>query len=156
MRPGLHSFLRQVSRHYEIVIFTASQSYYANEVLNIVDPSNELISYRLFHDHCFKSQAGHLIKDLRIIKNRNLANVVLVDNAAYSYAMQTENGVPVVPFFDDKNDTELVELSAYLSELAKAPDVREAIIRDFHVELFKFHCCEPVVLKEKIASCRKR
>jgi CTD small phosphatase-like protein 2 len=156
LRPGLHAFLKQVSRLYEIVIFTASQSFYANEVLNIVDPSNELISYRLFYDHCFKSQGGHLIKDLRIIKNRHLANVVLVDNAAYSYAMQTENGVPIIPFFNDKRDVELAELSAYLTELAKAPDVREAIAQDFHVELFRGHCSEPEVLKEKIVSFRKR
>lgn len=81
---------------------------------------------------------------------------MLVDNAAYSYAMQTENGVPIVPFFTDKNDCELFELGAYLGELAKAPDVREAIVRDFHVELFKSYCAEPEVLREKIAHSRKR
>ena len=156
LRPGLHTFLRQVSKLYEIVIFTASQSYYANEVLNIIDPSNELISFRLFHDHCFKSPGGHLIKDLRIIKNRHLSNVVLVDNAAYSYAMQTENGVPIIPFFDDKKDCELIELCSYLTELTKAPDIREMVAKDFHVELFKAHCSEPDVLRERIASSRKK
>lgn len=137
------------------MIFTASQAFYANEVLNIIDPSNELISYRLFHEHCYRSPGGHLIKDLRIIKNRSLANTVLVDNAAYSYAFQTENGVPIVPFFNDKSDTELQDLAAYLTELARAADVREWIARDFNIDLFQAHCHQPNILKDKILA-RKR
>lgn len=43
------------------------------------------------------------IKDLRII-NRNLSEVVLVDNAAYSYAFQLENGIPILPYYEGTND----------------------------------------------------
>lgn len=43
------------------------------------------------------------IKDLRII-NRNLSEVVLVDNAAYSYAFQLENGIPILPYYEGAND----------------------------------------------------
>jgi CTD small phosphatase-like protein 2 len=39
------------------------------------------------------------VKDLRII-NRNLSDMVLVDNAAYSYAFQLENGIPILPFYE--------------------------------------------------------
>lgn len=39
------------------------------------------------------------IKDLRVIKGRNIENMLLVDNAAYSYANQLENGVPIVPYY---------------------------------------------------------
>jgi TFIIF-interacting CTD phosphatase-like protein len=42
------------------------------------------------------------IKDLRVIKGRSLENVLLVDNAAYSYVYQLENGVPIIPFYEDK------------------------------------------------------
>lgn len=38
------------------------------------------------------------------MKNRSLENTILVDNAAYSYFFQLENGVPIVPFYDDKDD----------------------------------------------------
>jgi CTD small phosphatase-like protein 2 len=38
------------------------------------------------------------IKDLRII-NRALSDVVLIDNAAYSYYFQLENGVPIIPYY---------------------------------------------------------
>ena len=49
------------------------------------------------------------VKDLRII-NRPLSDMVLVDNAAYSYAYQVDNGIPILPFYDAKNDFELVAL----------------------------------------------
>ena len=51
-----------------------------------------------------------------MFKNRNLDNVILVDNAAYSYFFQLENGVPIVPYYDDKHDQELVMLMAYIRE----------------------------------------
>ncbi len=44
------------------------------------------------------------IKDLRVIGNRNLSDVLLVDNAAYSYGFQIENGIPIIPYYDNKND----------------------------------------------------
>jgi CTD small phosphatase-like protein 2 len=47
------------------------------------------------------------IKDLRIL-NRSLAEMILVDNAAYSYAFQLENGIPILPFYEGKD----YELSA--------------------------------------------
>jgi CTD small phosphatase-like protein 2 len=43
------------------------------------------------------------VKDLRVI-NRDLSKTVLVDNAAYSYAFQVENGIPIIPYYEGKND----------------------------------------------------
>jgi len=47
---------------------------------------------------------GVFIKDLRIFNNRNLEDILLVDNAAYSFGYQLENGVPIIPFYNNKND----------------------------------------------------
>lgn len=33
-----------------------------------------------------------------------MKDVLLVDNAAYSYAYQLDNGVPILPYFKGKND----------------------------------------------------
>ena len=46
------------------------------------------------------------VKDLRVL-NRELSKLILVDNAAYSYGYQLSNGIPIIPFFDDKQDIEL-------------------------------------------------
>jgi len=48
------------------------------------------------------------------MKNRELENIILVDNAAYSYFFQLSNGVPILPFYDEKNDKELMILLKYI------------------------------------------
>lgn len=53
------------------------------------------------------------MKDLRII-NRDLAQTVLIDNAAYSYAFQVDNGIPIIPYYEGKIDFELKALQGYL------------------------------------------
>jgi CTD small phosphatase-like protein 2 len=35
--------------------------------------------------------------------NRDLKDVVLVDNAAYSYSFQLDNGIPVLPYYEGKD-----------------------------------------------------
>ena len=51
--------------------------------------------------------------------------VVIVDNAVYSFGFQLDNGIPIIPFKFDKNDVEFVHLRYYLTALAEAADTRE-------------------------------
>ena len=67
-------------------MFTASHSCYASKVLDYLDPDNKLIAHRLFRDNCIMTTGGMYTKDLRIFADRSLDQLVLVDNAAYSYA----------------------------------------------------------------------
>ena len=53
------------------------------------------------------------VKDLRVI-DRELSNMVLVDNAAYSYAHQPENGIPIIPYYHGDADFELKALQSYI------------------------------------------
>ena len=64
------------------------------------------------------------MKDLRIFNNRDLKNVVLIDNAAYSFACQVENGIPIVSYYKGDEDRELKAMIPYLKSLIKANDVR--------------------------------
>jgi CTD small phosphatase-like protein 2 len=47
---------------------------------------------------------GLKIKDLRIIKNRNIKDIILVDNLVHSFGLQLDNGIPILDFTNDKND----------------------------------------------------
>jgi CTD small phosphatase-like protein 2 len=96
--------LRELSKYFEIIIFTASHECYATQVLDYLDPEHTMIHHRMFRDHCVMTEEGVHIKDLRVLANRDLKDVVLVDNAAYSFGYQIENGVPIVPYYDNKND----------------------------------------------------
>lgn len=51
--------------------------------------------------------------------------MVLVDNAAYSYGFQIDNGIPIIPYYEGKEDCELLMLKYYLSKLKTAEDVRD-------------------------------
>lgn len=134
VRPYALEALKELSSYYEIIVFTASHSCYANVVLDYLDPKGQYIHHRLFRDNCIQTEEGIYIKDLRVLANRNLNDVVLVDNAAYSFGYQVENGIPIIPFYNNYEDEELKHLIPYLKQLAKAKDLRE-INRD----TFKFH-----------------
>ena len=66
-------------------VFTASHKFYADAVLDYLDPNNEYISARFYRDSCFVTHDGVFIKDLRIFSNRNIKDMVIVDNAVYSF-----------------------------------------------------------------------
>lgn len=70
-----------------------------------------------------ETEYGYL-KDLRIIANRDLKDMVLVDNSVLSFAFQIDNGIPILPFTNDPNDEELLHLCYYLECLVSAEDVR--------------------------------
>ena len=137
IRPYAVECLTQLSKKFEIVVFTASHKCYADKVLDLIDPSHEIIHHRLYRENCILID-GVYVKDLRIITNRNLKDVVLVDNSAYCFAFQMENGIPIVSWYDDRTDSELVELAQYLSGLGRVKDVRDSNRETFHLA----HICK--------------
>lgn len=78
---------------------------------------------RLYRDHCVETEEGIFIKDLRVLSNRDLKDILLVDNAAYSFGYQVDNGIPIIPFYDDREDKELMHLIVYLKQIKELEDV---------------------------------
>jgi Dullard-like phosphatase family protein len=126
IRPGLFESLRDLSRSFQIVSFTASDSLYADTILNFLDPEGTIFTSRLYRQHCIQTNFG-LVKDLRVIANRNLKDMILVDNSASSFAFNINNGIPILPFYDNLEDEELRHLAFYLSciQETQADDVRK-------------------------------
>jgi CTD small phosphatase-like protein 2 len=62
--------------------------------------------------------------------------MLLIDNAAYSYYFQLENGIPIVPFYDNANDRELIYLTAYLLSVTQQPDMLEKNMQYFKHNVF--------------------
>lgn len=114
IRPYAIECLKEANKYFQVVVFTASHQSYADVVLDYLDPNHDLIQYRLYRDSCVQTPEGVYIKDLRIIKNRILENMVIVDNAVYSFGFQLDNGIPIIPFYDDPNDEELHHLVFYM------------------------------------------
>ena len=66
------------------------------------------------------------IKDLGVI-NRDIKDLIIIDNNAISYAMNKENGIPILSWYDDPNDNELIKLIPLMKYLASVNDVRPII-----------------------------
>lgn len=118
-------FLQKLTQFWDIYIFTASSANYASAIINFLDPEAKYINGILNRNNCMETKNGFFIKDLRIVKNKNLKNIIIVDNLAHSFGFQIENGVPILEFHNDKTDQELKHLSQYLIEAAQVDDVRE-------------------------------
>ena len=51
VRPGAAEFLVEMQKYYEVIIYTASLSKYADPLMDILD-SQRSCSNRLFREHC--------------------------------------------------------------------------------------------------------
>ena len=129
VRPGVKEFLENMGKIYEIVIFTASVSKYADPLLDIID-KEKYCKFRLFREHCTPINTCY-VKEIKKL-GRDLKDVVIVDNSPMSYALNPENGLPILTWFEDKDDRELYNISSILEFLSFVPDVR-SYIRQFVV-----------------------
>lgn len=77
------------------------------------------------------------IKDL-VFLDRDLKNVIIIDNSPNSYALQQENALPISSWYGNSGkftptialgvtDTSLYQLLPILHELSKVDDVRTVI-----------------------------
>jgi len=128
-RPHLERFLRRAAADFEVIVFTASQKVYADELLDRLDPEGKYIKHRMFRESCLPVE-GNYLKDLNVL-GRDLGQAVLVDNSPHAFGYQVDNGIPIESWFDDPNDTELVKLETFLSALVGVPDVRPFVREKF-------------------------
>jgi len=119
-RPYVDEFLMKVGELYECVLFTASLAKYADPVTDLLDKW-EVFSSRLFRESCVFHR-GNYVKDLGRL-GRELSKIIIVDNSPASYIFHPENAVPVVSWFDDMENKELLELIPFFEELSTAENI---------------------------------
>ncbi|KAF8554174.1 NIF-domain-containing protein [Imleria badia] len=120
-RPGVDNFLKKMGEIYEVVVFTASLSKYADPVLDKLD-MHHVVTHRLFRESCYNHK-GNYVKDLSQL-GRPIADTIILDNSPASYIFHPNNAVPVSSWFNDPHDTELTDLCPFLTDLGEVRDVR--------------------------------
>ena len=115
VRPGCVKFLNEMAKYYEVVIYTASLSKYADPLMDILDQSR-VAPQRLFREHC-TFYNGLFVKDMSRI-GRKLSDAIIIDNSPPSYMFQPENGIPILSWYEDREDTKLYELIPALKMLS--------------------------------------
>jgi len=121
IRPGTEEFLTRMGELYEVVIFTASLAEYAEPLVRELDKTNVVASL-LYRQHCTPFN-GVYVKNLSLL-GRDMKDIILVDNSPNSFIYQPENAYHIKNFFDDKTDTELDKLTAFLENIVNIDDVR--------------------------------
>lgn len=119
-RPYVDEFLRRMGEMFECVLFTASLAKYADPVTDLLDQGG-VFRTRLFRESCVFHQ-GCYVKDLSRL-GRDLNRTLILDNSPASYIFHPNNAIPVVSWFDDTDDAELLNLLPVFEELSKADDV---------------------------------
>lgn len=121
IRPGAKYFLEEVSKLYDVVIFTASVSKYAEPLMKELDP-NKLCSTYLFREHC-STCSNIFVKDLEFL-GRDLKDVIIIDNSPNAYAFHPSNALPIPSWYNDISDPGLYQLLPLLNKLSLVDDVR--------------------------------
>jgi TFIIF-interacting CTD phosphatase-like protein len=74
VRPFAIECLKAANKHYEMAVFTAGFDWYANPIIDYLDPSGSLIQHRYFRQSCtYLEEEGMYIKDLRVFKGIDLS-----------------------------------------------------------------------------------
>jgi Dullard-like phosphatase family protein len=140
IRSNWKEALDLIKDHYYIVVYTASHQSYADAVLNYLDKENKYFQYRLYRNHCVQCNVEGIkfyVKDLDTLNEYyNLKDVVLIDNSVLSFAYHLNNGIPIVPFIEQQNDTQLLMLAYYLVSIANFDDLTQENKKHINIEHF--------------------
>ena len=101
-------FLKKMNEIYTIYVFTASTLDYAQPIIDFLNEKVKTIHGILHRKNCMETNNGFYIKDLRIIKNRKLKDIVIVDNLVHSFGLQLDNGIPILEYLKGDSDCELL------------------------------------------------
>ena len=96
-----------MAQYYEVVIFTASLSKYADPLMDLMDV-NRYCTMRLFREHCTYMN-GVFTKDMSKI-GRSAKDAMILDNSPAAYMLMPEQAIPIVSWYDDPRDTQLRDL----------------------------------------------
>ena len=82
-RTGARQFLQEVSKLFDVWLFTAAKKEYADAILKQLDSKGEIFTKRLYRENCVSDENGRVLKNLEDIPATSMVsmeNVVLVDD----------------------------------------------------------------------------
>ena len=140
IRPHLKQSLDLIKNDYNIVIYSSGSKNYVDAILDFIDPEHNYFNLRLYREHCNKfiiNEKIYFTKNLNIFKNIcPLKDIVMVDCSVIGFGFFLENGIPIIPYYDSKEDVELKLLSFYLLSISSNNDLRIALKRDIELSYY--------------------
>ena len=123
--------MEKLDKYFELWIYTAGETHYAQDILSSVDPLHTYFRGALTRDNCALLQfdEGAIIgmKNINVITNRSKENILILDDTLHVWPNDLTNVVPIEAFHGDSSDRELMNILPYLIELSHFPDIRFAL-----------------------------
>ena len=138
IRPYALYFLKTLSEYCDIYVFTSATKKYAKAAIAKLNTkgntSQSFIKDFLSREDCFETAKEKFIKDLRIVQNRELKDMVIIDNLVESFGLHLNNGIPILDFDGKEKDNSLFTLIPFLKELSSVEDVRPVLKKKYNLE----------------------
>ena len=126
-RPFMEEFLRYVVQHFDVVVWTASLSVYAEPLIDeLCELSGIPTLKKMYREACTQLPQGGYVKDLTTM-GRRMEDICILDNSPSVAQLQPKNLIPIVSWYDDMSDTCLRDLIPHLDRLAKTMHVHDVI-----------------------------
>ena len=118
LRPGVENFLSEISKNFELYVYTHGTTNYCQKVLNFLKKRMESLGlpFNLQGIHSRKTQK-RFQKNLKKMYCKRSISIIIDDNPD-AWCLEDQNSIlTVTPFKGDQNDKELIYLNAYLQNV---------------------------------------
>lgn len=126
VRPYTYQFINELSKYYEIIIFSNFGKNYTDEILSHIDP-NHKVKYTLYQDSILEFN-GTPVKDLSLL-GRDLNKTIIIDNNQASYLLQPYNAIQISTWYRNKKDVELLKIMEFLIENYEVTDIYSILVQ---------------------------
>ena len=142
LRPGLHNFLHDCSRYFQIAVWSSSTADYLQANVAQAFPSGVTPLFAWGRERCgtrldAERQEPYFVKDLKKVKRLgfHLRRVLMIEDTPQKVERSYGNAIYVRPYFREPDDCELERLALYLQSLQDVDDVRSVEKRGWRSSL---------------------
>ena len=125
IRPGLANFLKRMSSHFELAIWSSADDMYVSELVEKIKPDEIDFQFIWSKSQCTLRRNYELdryINEKR--KGYQLERMLIVDDSPEKVVDNYGNAIYIMSFEGDKEDCELEKLSNYLISMKDESNVR--------------------------------
>lgn len=124
-RPGLNIFLDFATANFDVFVFTFSESFHADPILDKILPKLDQ-NHRLYRDSCLLKH-GSIYKDIEMFQ-RKFEKIIFVDDNLDTSLFYPQNSIHVTRWEGNPDDKVFVDfLQPILEKCIRADDIRKVI-----------------------------
>ena len=95
---------------YELILFSFGTSEYVSPIIKNIEKNEKYFEHILYREHVTYENNGSFFKNLNLL-NRDVKNVIIVDDNYKNFKYHKSNGICIKPFFGDSiNDKNTLKI----------------------------------------------